>query len=60
MGETARRANRRWSGNFDAADGEIIDEAPDGLVKLSGQHQLLGWHLHRDTLAFLHDIGRRD
>jgi hypothetical protein len=45
--------------NFDAADGEeeIIDETPDGLVKLSGQHQLLGWHLHRDTLAFLHDIG---
>jgi hypothetical protein len=45
--------------NFDAADGEeeIIDETPDGLVKLSGQHQLLGWHLHRDTLAFLHDVG---
>ncbi|HEX4436973.1 MAG TPA: DUF4279 domain-containing protein [Solirubrobacteraceae bacterium] len=44
---------------FDAADGEeeIIDETPEGLVKLSGQHQLLGWHLHRDTLAFLHDVG---
>ncbi len=45
--------------NFDAADGEeeIIDETPDGLVKLSGQHQLLGWHVHRDTLTFLHDVG---
>jgi Domain of unknown function (DUF4279) len=45
--------------DFDAADGEeeIVDETPDGLVKLSGQHQLLGWHLSRDTLAFLHDIG---
>ncbi len=45
--------------NFDAADGdeEIVEETPDGLVKLSGQHQLLGWHLHRDTLAFLYDVG---
>jgi Domain of unknown function (DUF4279) len=45
--------------NFDATDGdeEIIDETPDGLVKLSGQHQLLGWHLDRDTLAFLYDVG---
>jgi Domain of unknown function (DUF4279) len=44
--------------NFSAADGEeVIDETPEGLVKLSGQHQLLGWHLHRDTLAFLHDVG---
>jgi hypothetical protein len=44
---------------FGAADGEeeIIDETPEGLVKLSGQHQLLGWHLHRDVLAFLHDVG---
>jgi Domain of unknown function (DUF4279) len=44
---------------LDAADGEeeIIDETPDGLVKLSGQHQLLGWHLDRDTLEFLHDVG---
>jgi hypothetical protein len=44
---------------FGAEDGEeeIIDETPEGLVKLSGQHQLLGWHLHRDTLAFLNDVG---
>jgi Domain of unknown function (DUF4279) len=44
---------------FDAADGEeeVIDETPEGLVKLSGQHQLLGWHLHRDALAFLDHVG---
>jgi hypothetical protein len=44
---------------FDAEDGEeeIIDETPEGLVKLSGQHQLLGWHLDRDTLTFLYDVG---
>jgi len=42
---------------FGADDGEeeIIEETPEGLVKLSGQHQLLGWHLHRNVLAFLHD-----
>ncbi len=45
--------------HFGAEDGEeeIIDETPEGLVKLSGQHQLLGWHLHRDALAFLADVG---
>jgi hypothetical protein len=44
--------------HFGAADGEgeIIDQTPDGLVKLSGQHQLLGWHLHHATIA-LHDVG---
>jgi hypothetical protein len=44
---------------FDTEDGEdeIIDETPEGLVKLSGQHQLLGWHLDRDALVFLHDVG---
>ena len=44
---------------FGAEDGEeeVIDETPEGLVKLSGQHQLLGWHLHRDTLEFLNDVG---
>ena len=44
---------------FDVEDGEeeIIDETPDGLVKLGGQHQLLGWHLNRAALAFLHDVG---
>ena len=45
--------------SFDAPDGEeeVIDETPEGLVKLSGQHQLLGWHLHSDALGFLHDVG---
>lgn len=44
---------------FDAEDGEeeMIDETPEGYVKLTGQHQLLGWHLHRDVLAFLCDVG---
>jgi hypothetical protein len=44
---------------FGADDGEeeIIEETPEGLVKLSGQHQLLGWHLHRNVLTFLHDVG---
>jgi Domain of unknown function (DUF4279) len=44
---------------FGADDGEeeIIDETPEGLVKLSGQHQLLGWHLHRNVLAFLDHVG---
>jgi hypothetical protein len=41
----------------DDGDEEIIDETPEGLVKLSGQHQLLGWHLSHDTLAFLNDVG---
>jgi hypothetical protein len=27
------------------------------LEKLSGQHQLLGWHLSQDVLAFLQAVG---
>jgi hypothetical protein len=46
----------RYFGSEDGEE-ETIDETPEGLVKLSGQHQLLEWHLHRDTLAFLHDVG---
>lgn len=44
---------------FFADDGEeeMIDKTHEGLVKLSGQHQLLGWHLHRNVLTFLHDVG---
>ena len=44
---------------FHAEDGdeEVIDETPEGLVKLSGQHQLLGWHVDRRVLSFLSDIG---
>ncbi len=44
---------------FNDDDGE--DEqfsAPDAaLQKLSGQHQLLGWHLRRDVLEFLVAVG---
>ncbi len=28
----------------------------DGLEKLPGQHQLLGWRLDAETIEFLHDI----
>jgi sirohydrochlorin ferrochelatase len=39
----------------------IIAEArgsgdPDGLVKLSGQHQLLGWHVSGDVLDFVREV----
>jgi hypothetical protein len=44
--------------NFDASDGEEeeITEAGD-LVKLGGQHQLLGWHLDGAIVRFLADVG---
>ena len=35
---------------------EEIDATPEGLVKLTGQHQLLGWHLDRQALAFLTEV----
>jgi hypothetical protein len=40
---------------FDHPQGEdeIITQTEDGLIKLAGQHQLLGWHLDRKTLRFL-------
>ncbi len=59
VGEGEVQAWLQFVRNFGTDDGEeeIIDETPEGLVKLSGQHQLLGWHLHRDVLAFLHDVG---
>ena len=46
---------------FDATDGEeeveqIIEDWPE-LVKLSGQHQLLGLHLDADLIRFLTDTG---
>jgi len=42
---------------FDDEDGqkEIIDTS-DGLTKLAGQHQLLGWHLDLEILEFLASI----
>jgi hypothetical protein len=44
--------------NFNTDDGEdeVID-VDDGLEKLAGQHQLLGWHLNRDVLDFLSEVG---
>lgn len=43
---------------FNAADGEEeeITEAGD-LVKLGGQHQLLGWHMDGEIVQFLADVG---
>jgi len=40
-------------------DGEEEDLAigPDGWEKLPGQHQLLGWHLPREVMEFLLDLG---
>jgi hypothetical protein len=40
----------------DEGEEEEITEI-DGLEKLPGQHQLLGWHLSRPTMEFLLDIG---
>jgi hypothetical protein len=40
---------------FEHPDGEAEDfgSPVEGMVKLSGQHQLLGWHLVTRTLEFL-------
>jgi hypothetical protein len=44
--------------SFNAADGEEEEITEDGdLVKLSGQHQLLGWHMDGATVRFLVDVG---
>lgn len=49
--------------DFDADDGEdeVLTESttPGGgkLTKLAGQHQLLGWHLDAEFLAFLVTVG---
>ena len=44
--------------HFDDPEGEqeIIDEDEE-LVKLPGQHQLLGWHLTNEVINFLHETG---
>lgn len=44
---------------FNDDDGEEENPQPDGtdLVRLPGQHQLLGWHLDRRVLKFLHNTG---
>ncbi len=42
---------------LDDEDGESeIISRHGNLVKLSGQHQLLGWHINAETLAFLASI----
>jgi hypothetical protein len=43
--------------NTDDGEDETIDVTPDGLEKLSGQHQLLGWHLNGEVLDFLSEVG---
>jgi hypothetical protein len=44
--------------NFDAAGGEEEEiTETGGLVKLGGQHQLLGWHMDIAIVRFLADIG---
>jgi hypothetical protein len=45
--------------DFAAEDGEDerIDVTDEGFERLSGQHQLLGWHLDRDVLAWLVEAG---
>lgn len=44
--------------DFGAEDGEEeVTDVVDGLEKLAGQHQLLGWELKRDVLEFVCDVG---
>ena len=49
--------------DFDAEDGEEESHddldlpAGERLTTFLGQHQLLGWHLEADTLAFLASLG---
>lgn len=44
---------------FEDEDGEDEDlrETVPGLERLSGQHQLLGWHMEPKIIAFLADVG---
>ena len=41
----------------DEGEEEEITVTEDGLEKLPGQHQLLGWHLDTDVLAFVLGVG---
>ncbi len=45
--------------NFNDEDGEEEEFSPPEatLQKLSGQHQLLGWHVDRSVIEFLHATG---
>lgn len=44
--------------DFNDEDGEqeVLSVTHEGLQKLSGQHQLLGWSLSMDAIDFLHDV----
>jgi hypothetical protein len=44
-----------WLEDGEGEEEEITEI--DGLTKLPGQHQLLGWHLSGHVLAFLLDVG---
>ena len=46
-----------WLGPDEGEEEEIPPIDEDGLEKLSGQHQLLGWRLDSDTMAFLVAVG---
>lgn len=43
--------------DVDGGEEERIGLSAEGLVKLAEQHQLFGWHLDRELLEFLDDIG---
>jgi hypothetical protein len=45
-----------WLADNEGEEEELTVEEND-LDKLPGQHQLLGWHLDADVLAFLVDVG---
>jgi hypothetical protein len=44
---------------FGDAEGEeeALTTTPEGFVRLPGQHQLLGWHLGQQVLAFMVAVG---
>jgi hypothetical protein len=55
---TPWRSGNTW-GREDQAIRVLRDPqvTADGPEKLSGQHQLLGWHLPGDVMRFLVDVG---
>jgi hypothetical protein len=55
---SASRAQLHVVRHFNDPDGEeeSLDSPASGLEKLPGQHQLLGWHLSRDVMAFLMSV----
>jgi Domain of unknown function (DUF4279) len=41
----------------DENEREWVDAEGNAWERMSGQHQLLGWHLDSDVLSFLHSVG---